>query len=111
MPRRKLSEYRAKMLLSPNYRGTTIHLSSLKADVARLSPNLKYIVKVDQGVKKRGKQGLIRLDVARDAVEVAVKELAVIAVAALAVGAGGIVMVLTTFELVEVPDAFTARTR
>ena len=76
MPRKKLSEYRAKSLLNPEYETAAIHLASLKTDLARLESGQKYIVKVDQGIKKRGKQGLIRLNITKDKAEVAVKELA-----------------------------------
>ena len=76
MARVKLTEYRAKSLLVDGYRGVQLRLSSLEADIAHLDTNENYIVKVDQGVKKRGKQGLIRPNVTRDGAEVAVRELA-----------------------------------
>lgn len=76
MARVKLSEYAAKSLLVGAYEGRQIRLESLADDVARLADGTKYIIKVDQGIKKRGKQGLIRLNVTRDEAEAAVKELA-----------------------------------
>lgn len=76
MSRQKLSEFRAKSLLVENYRGVALHTSSLEHDLQALDPNETYVVKVDQGVKKRGKQGLIRLNVAANHVESAVNELA-----------------------------------
>lgn len=76
MARVKLTEYRAKSLLVDGYEGKQIRLSSLKDDVAQLDPDTSYIVKVDQGIKKRGKQGLIRIDVTQDAAEQAVESLA-----------------------------------
>ncbi len=76
MARVKLTEYRAKSLLVDGYRGVALHLASLAADVTKLDEHERYIIKVDQGVKKRGKQGLIRLNVGRDEAESAVRELA-----------------------------------
>jgi succinyl-CoA synthetase beta subunit len=75
MSRKKLSEYRAKSLLNPEHETAAIHLASLKTDLAQLESGQKYIIKVDQGIKKRGKQGLIRLNITKDEVEAAVKEL------------------------------------
>jgi succinyl-CoA synthetase beta subunit len=40
-----------------------------------MKDDISYVVKVDQGVKKRGKQGLIRLNVAKSGVKQAVDEL------------------------------------
>lgn len=76
MARVKLTEYRAKSLLIAQYQGVALHVSSLEADIARLDAKTNYIIKVDQGIKKRGKQGLIRLNVTRLAAAVAVRELA-----------------------------------
>lgn len=76
MARVKLSEYRAKTLLVEDYKGVALHLSSLQDDCARLSTSVSYVIKVDQGIKKRGKQGLIRLNVQKAEAEKAVRELA-----------------------------------
>lgn len=76
MARVKLSEYRAKSLLVPDYNGYTLRLASLDDDIARLSDDQKYIIKVDQGIKKRGKQGLIRLNVTKTNARKAVEDLA-----------------------------------
>lgn len=76
MARVKLSEFRAKNLLVPEYRGVTLRLASLATDTAKLDSEAHYIIKVDQGIKKRGKQGLIVLDVAKSDAEAAVKKLA-----------------------------------
>lgn len=72
----KLTEYKAKSLLVDDYSGIALHLARLGADVATLDEHENYIIKVDQGVKKRGKQGLIRLNVTRDKAENATRELA-----------------------------------
>lgn len=76
MARVKLSEYRAKKLLAESYAGKAIHLESLDEDVAQLTDAQSYAIKVDQGIKKRGKQGLIRLDVAKSDAKQAVLDLA-----------------------------------
>lgn len=76
MARVKLSEFRAKKLLVPDYDGVSLKLDTLKEDLARLDSKTSYVIKVDQGIKKRGKQGLIRLDVAKPKAKQAVKELA-----------------------------------
>ncbi|HCR55423.1 TPA: hypothetical protein DIV49_00465 [Candidatus Saccharibacteria bacterium] len=76
MARVKLSEYRAKSLLVDNYAGVSLRLSSLDDDIATLDENTPYVVKVDQGIKKRGKQGLLRLNVSKQAARAAVEELA-----------------------------------
>lgn len=67
MARKKLSEYRAKKLLSDffgmSYGGapfTSEEPVSKLDDIAQSGK--KYVVKVDEGVKKRLKQGLVRLD-------------------------------------------------
>ncbi len=69
MPRIKLSEFRAKTIVA-DYLGTDYTGISFDADsdgVSKLDetvkPDARYVVKVDQGIKKRFKQGLIKLDV------------------------------------------------
>ncbi len=58
MPRVKLTEHRAKsMLLGESYAGKT------QEGIASL-PDGSYVVKVDQGIKKRMKRGLVALNVA-----------------------------------------------
>lgn len=76
MARIKLAEYTAKKLLIPNYLGKPLFLESLEHDAAQLDATTNYIVKVDQGIKKRGKQGLIKLNVTAENAEQAVQELA-----------------------------------
>jgi ATP-citrate lyase beta-subunit len=76
MARVKLSEFRAKQLLARNYEGRAIHLASIDTDIAHLDDNQAYIIKVDQGIKKRGKQGLIRPSVTKTDAAKAVNELA-----------------------------------
>lgn len=56
MPRVKLTEYRAKkILVGDAYAGAT-------QDIVASLPEGKYVVKVDQGVKKRMKRGLVALN-------------------------------------------------
>ena len=76
MARVKLSEFRAKSLLVPEYHGYSLRLGTLDKDIQQLDSTVRYVVKVDQGIKKRGKQGLLRIDVAKDDVATAVNELA-----------------------------------
>ena len=76
MARVKLTEHAAKALLIDGYTGVALSLASLDKDVEKLAANRRYIIKVDQGIKKRGKQGLIRLDVTKESAEQAVQELA-----------------------------------
>lgn len=68
MPRVKLSEFRAKTIvnnhLKTSYTGFPFdaerdHVSKIDESVR---PDVRYVVKVDQGVKKRFKQGLVKLD-------------------------------------------------
>jgi succinyl-CoA synthetase beta subunit len=59
MSRVPITEYRAKSILLPDlYLGTSVG----KRDNFTLDPNTQYVIKVDQGVKKRMKQGLIRIN-------------------------------------------------
>jgi len=76
MARVKLSEFAAKSMLVDDYQGVSLRLETLDQDISSLSDGVKYIVKVDQGVKKRGKQGLIRLNVSKSSAKEAVNELA-----------------------------------
>ena len=68
MPRVKLSEFRAKTIVNnyfeTPYAGISIDTSSEDTSVIdkSLKPDTKYVVKVDQGIKKRFKQGLVKLD-------------------------------------------------
>lgn len=79
MARKKLSEYRAKKLLSDffqmSYDGAPFNseesLSKLD-DIVKLGK--KYVVKVDEGVKKRFKQGLVRLDTDLRGIKEAIEE-------------------------------------
>jgi ATP-citrate lyase beta-subunit len=69
MPRQKLSEYRAKRIISKAlelpYEGWTIDTGETLADQLRepAATDGIFVVKVDEGVKGRFKQGLVILDV------------------------------------------------
>lgn len=65
MARVKLTEYRAKSILTDHYNGYEIRKASLQKDIDALSDDDSYVVKVDQGVKKRGKQGLVELNITK----------------------------------------------
>lgn len=76
MARVKLTEHAAKSLLTDAYVGFAITLASLDDDIAGLDASRRYIIKVDQGVKKRGKQGLIRFDITKESAQSAIQDLA-----------------------------------
>ncbi|MDA8596783.1 hypothetical protein N9L26_00410 [Candidatus Pacebacteria bacterium] len=75
MARVAITEYAAKKLVFGDaYQGVTITPENV-AEAVKDLPSGNYIVKIDVGIKKRGKQGLVRLNVAADAVAAAAKEL------------------------------------
>lgn len=76
MARVKLTEYAAKSLLIDDYDGVQLRLFSLNDDIQLLDDGKKYILKVDQGIKKRGKQGLIQLNVTKRTAKKAIIHLA-----------------------------------
>ena len=77
MARVPISEYRAKkLLIGDSYQGFQIQVDALKANSYQLSASVKYVVKVDQGVKKRAKRGLLELNVDGRDVPAAVKRIA-----------------------------------
>ncbi len=73
MARVAITEYAAKKLIfGDDYHGLTVTPNT--ADDLKV-PTGKYIVKIDVGIKKRGKQGLVRLNVAAEDVPSAANEL------------------------------------
>jgi ATP-citrate lyase beta-subunit len=76
MPRRKLSEYRAKTLVNSAideaYVGWSINDID---DIKKVEGYDRYVVKVDQAVKGRFKKGLVLLDVAHKDLKSAAKQL------------------------------------
>lgn len=75
MARVKLSEFRSKSLLVTGYSGVHLTTGTVGDDLAQLDDSTSYIIKVDQGIKKRGKQGLIRLNIPKSDVASAIAEL------------------------------------
>ena len=63
MARVKLSEFVAKKLLDADYGGVSIKAQDSMDAIKALNSTKTYVVKVDQGVKKRGKQGLLDINV------------------------------------------------
>jgi succinyl-CoA synthetase beta subunit len=65
MPRKKISEYRAKTILygelGEKYDGVSVPTAGTGKETQGLSGNARYVVKVDQGVKGRFKKGLVVL--------------------------------------------------
>jgi ATP-citrate lyase beta-subunit len=76
MPRKKLSEYRAKSLVNQALGKTYIgwSITDLK-DVSRIDGFKTYVVKVDQAIKGRFKKGLVLLDVKRRDLKSAIRQL------------------------------------
>ena len=76
MPRRKLSEYRAKVLLSEALK-VPYHGWSVDADfsIDEISGSESYVVKVDQAIKGRFKKGLVLLDVEQSKLKAAISRL------------------------------------
>ena len=76
MPRRKLSEYRSKILiaecLNAHYIGWSVD-DQTGADL--VTGYDAYVVKVDQAVKGRFKQGLVLLDISEDKLKNAINQL------------------------------------
>lgn len=63
MSRVKISEFLAKTILLPDYLGLASSISTTVKEIEAIFPNQNLVVKVDQGIKKRGKQGLVRVNV------------------------------------------------
>jgi succinyl-CoA synthetase beta subunit len=82
MPRKKLSEYRAKQLLNTSlglgYSGLEVQLDDKdwQTKLGKLPKDQTYVVKVDQAVKGRFKKGLVRLDRSKAQAVADIKELA-----------------------------------
>lgn len=79
MPRRKLSEYRAKKIVTEALGVSYVGWSVSAADKEIVLPSVhgydRYVVKVDQAVKGRFKKGLVLLDVAQDGLQEAIDQL------------------------------------
>ena len=76
MARVAITEYAAKKLfLGDAYTGVSITSENVAEAVKTLDDKANFIVKIDVGIKKRGKQGLIRLNVAAKDVAKAAEEL------------------------------------
>lgn len=63
MARVKISEYDAKRILLPNFVGLSATPKTTLAEIKRAFPDTNLVVKVDQGIKKRGLQGLVKVNV------------------------------------------------
>lgn len=80
MARKRISEFRAKTLLYKSlhlpYSGVSINVtSSLEPQLDTLDQTKKYVIKVDEGIKKRFKKGLVALDKSILEIPHAIKEL------------------------------------
>lgn len=76
MARVAITEYAAKKLfLGDDYTGESVTPENVEEVVKTLDAKAVFIVKIDVGIKKRGKQGLIRLNIPADGVTQAAGEL------------------------------------
>lgn len=79
MARKKISEYKAKSLLLEHlglpYQGIAIVNGDL-SPLLKLDTTKTYVVKVDQGIKKRFKLGLVALNIKKDEIDQVVKSFA-----------------------------------
>ena len=74
MARVKLSEYKAKQLiLGDSYQGIQLR-SNQQGDALLVVPKGRWVAKVDQGVKKRFKQGLVSVNAPAKEMLAAIKE-------------------------------------
>ncbi len=63
MARVKISEWNAKKSLIPTYIGLPATIKTTESQITELFPDTNLVVKVDQGIKKRGKLGLVKVNV------------------------------------------------
>lgn len=62
MPRVKITEYTAKSSLLPHYLGLAATQETTAKEISAAFPGLNLVVKVDEGIKKRGKLGLVKVN-------------------------------------------------
>lgn len=78
MARKKISEFKAKSLmlsaLSIPYQGIPLQKGDT-TPLSSLDENKKYVLKVDQGIKKRFKLGLVTLNISKTEIEGAMNDL------------------------------------
>ncbi len=78
MARVKLTEYDAKRLLFPSlqqvFTGFSASVTTTASELTQHFPNTNLVVKVDQGVKKRGKLGLVQVNCTPAQVVMAIKK-------------------------------------
>src|SRR5215471_16883497 len=81
MPRKRLSEYRAKTIIANaldlEYTGYAIDAEApVEKQLKSISATEHFAVKVDQGIKGRHKKGLVLLDVSKPGLPAAIRQLA-----------------------------------
>ena len=74
MARVKISEYSAKNLLLESYSGLAANLSTTAKQISQTFPADNLVLKVDQGIKKRGKLGLVKVNITPRDIETLIKE-------------------------------------
>lgn len=62
MSRVKISEFIAKNSLLPHYHGFAATPQTTASELEHFFPDTDLVIKVDQGIKKRGKLGLVRVN-------------------------------------------------
>jgi len=62
MARVKISEFQAKTILLPHYLGLSATPKTTLKEITRTFPDSNLVVKLDQGIKKRGKRGLVQVN-------------------------------------------------
>lgn len=77
MARVPISEFKAKtLLLGKDYEGWAVQLSTVRQVASQLNTKRHYVIKVDQGIKKRGKQGLLAINLTKAQLPAAAAKLA-----------------------------------
>lgn len=68
MSRQKISEFTAKTVLYPifnlDFKGLAVTQDTTKSEIAKHFGDTNLVLKVDQGIKKRGKLGLVKVNLA-----------------------------------------------
>lgn len=79
MARKRITEYTAKKIIYPelqqNSHFVSVNSTSIDADIQKLPKESSYVVKVDQGIKKRMKKGLVKVKISKDEIKTFVQEI------------------------------------
>jgi succinyl-CoA synthetase beta subunit len=79
MARKRITEFIAKKILYPSLKiemdKASLNIDSLKDSLSILPESKNYVVKVDQGVKKRMKRGFVKVNISKSDVTEYIDEL------------------------------------